>query len=118
MLGFGRCSVSVGARGVSVGARHLIATDFSRNATAVNSLGWSSRSERNPRLTQAQSCPESQRDGTVLNVMTIQSAVALRLTPSLANKPGVPLDDSLHPRLLTAVAFATLEFGSQHKAGT
>ena len=90
----------------------------SRNATAVNSLEWRPRSERNPRLTQAQSCLESQRDGTVVKVMTIQSVVALRLTPSPANKPGVPLDDSLHPRLLTAVAFATLEFGSGHNAGT
>ena len=50
--------------------------------------------------------------------MTIQSVVALRLTPSLANKPGVPLEDSLHPMLLTDVAFATLEFGSRHKEGT
>ncbi len=50
--------------------------------------------------------------------MTMQSAVALRLTPGVANQPGVPLDDSLHPRLFTAVDFATLELGSRPKTGT
>ena len=71
-----------------------------------------------PQVDITQRFPESRSDGTVLNTMTIQSAVALRLTPSPANQPGVPLDDSLHPRLLTAVAFATLELGSRPKKGT
>ncbi len=91
----------VGVTGASI--------DCSRNATAANSLGWSSRSEWNPRLTEAQSCPESRSDGTVLNTMTIQSAVALRLTPGAANQPGVPLDDSLHPRVRGKAA--TLGYG-------
>ncbi len=65
-----------------------------------------------PQVDITQRCPESRSDGKVLNTMAIQSAVALRLTPGPANQPGVPLDDSLHPRLLTAVAFATLEISS------
>ncbi len=39
-----------------------------------------------PQVDITQRFPESRSDGTVLNTMTIQSAVALRLTPSLVER--------------------------------